>query len=105
MEQEATDHDATEQNHDATEAELRAWNEARNRELARGCLLFGVFELAAILAAVLWVVARALELPALQRAGEFGFFAFTIVGVVLVLYITFVGRQSKTKSDESSRED
>src|SRR5690606_28749097 len=68
---------------------LEALRDRQRREAARGCLLAMVLEGAALLSVALWLVATALDLPRLARAGVGAFILFTLaaalVGVILLV--------------------
>ena len=74
-----------------------AREEQRRRDAARGCLLFLILELAALLGGALFGLATLLEWRALRSAGAFGFVAFTIAAVLAAAWTSLSARRRRDK--------
>ena len=93
---------------DPTFRELARLRDRQRRDAARGCLLALVLQTAAVLAAVVWVVARSAGMGGLAQAGAFAFVAFTIAAVVAAVFLLVVQnlprhRRLRAEADEAER--
>ena len=77
-------------------------------DAARGCLVALVFELAALMAGVLWIIGHVTELQALATAGLFAFFAFTLAALVVGVVLLVVGNsrgERKLRDDAAAADE
>ena len=74
-----------------------AREEQRRRDAGRGCLLFLILDLAALLGGALFGLATLLEWRALRSAGAFAFIAFTIAAVLAAAWTSLSARRRRDK--------
>lgn len=77
--------------HTSDMEQLRQRRAQQQRDAARGCLLAGVLEGAALLAAVAWGIGTLLEVHWLHRTAAAGFIVFTLGALAVLLMLLILG--------------